>query len=150
MHVHIIMTSNLTTCARIKAGWYSISRMYNVHAEKEDFTMSMAYVLINLSQSSGVPSTQIAPKLGMESRSLTRVLKQMENLKIIEKNIAKEDKRVVMVSLTKKGKRLKKRAKAIVLSFNRQVEEEISPERLQIFEEVMGEIIKISEVNLET
>lgn len=147
MHVHINMKRQQTTCSIIKAGWYSISRMYNAYAEEEDFTMSMAYVLINLSTNEGVPSTQIAPMLGMESRSLTRVVKEMEAQDIITKENSKEDKRVVMVFLTEKGKEYKKRAKSIIRRFNNQIKEKVGEEKLAVLEEVMLDIIELSEKN---
>jgi DNA-binding MarR family transcriptional regulator len=131
----------------MKAGWYSISRMYNAYAEEEDFTMSMAYVLINLSTAEGVPSTQIAPMLGMESRSLTRVLKDMESQEIITKEHSLYDKRVVMVFLTKKGREYKRRAKAIIKRFNKQIKEKIGDEKLALLEDVMFDIIELSEQN---
>lgn len=141
------MKRQQTTCSIMKAGWYSISRMYNAYAEEEEFTMSMAYVLINLSTNEGVPSTQIAPMLGMESRSLTRVLKDMESQEIITKEHSKEDKRVVMVSLTEKGKEYKTRAKSIIRRFNKQIKDKIGEDKLVVFEEVMLDIIELSEQN---
>jgi len=69
-----------TICYNIKASWHTISRMYNSHAVDHDSSISVGYVLLNLHRENGIPSTQIAPQLGMEPRSLTRLLKAMEQV----------------------------------------------------------------------
>lgn len=147
MHVYINVKKHETVCSRIKAGWHSISRMYSTYALDKDFSMSMTYVLMNLSLNEGVPSTHIGPRLGVESRSLTRILKQMEDEGIIRKEQGDEDKRQVMIYLTDKGKVLKKQAKKIVKSFNEKIEEHIPEEKLATFMEVLNEINIISETN---
>lgn len=136
-----------TICSRIKASWHMISRMYNNYATEGDFTISMAYVLLNLSVNEGVPSTQIGPRLGMESRSLTRILKNMEDMGIIYKEVGIEDRRQVNVFLTEKGKKYKGKAKEIVRDFNKQLEHEIPPAKLATFIEVLEQINQISEIN---
>ncbi len=147
MHVYINVKKQETVCSRIKAGWHSISRMYNSYATTEDFSMSMTYVLMNLSLNQGVPSTLIGPKMGVESRSLTRILRQMEEDGIIRKVQGEEDKRQVMIYLTDKGKVLKKQAKHIVKGFNKKILEQIPEEKLETFIEVLNEINIISETN---
>ncbi len=136
-----------TIDAQIKACWHSIARMYNSYSYDSEFTMSMAYVLMSLSREEGVPSTQIGPQLGMEARSLTRVLKNMEGLGIISKKVGSTDRRQVMIFLTDKGKVYKEAAKQIVRDFNKKIEAQIAPEKLEIFREVLLQINELSEKN---
>jgi DNA-binding MarR family transcriptional regulator len=129
----------------IKAAWHSIARMYNQQAMKYDATMSMGFVLLNINSEEGTPATKIAPLMGLEARSLTRLLKSMEEKKLIYREADKNDKRSVRIRLSKEGKEKKERARETVLRFNNAVREEISDDRLNIFFEVLQKINQIVE-----
>ena len=74
----------------IKAAWHAIARMYNQQASKHDITMSMGFVLLNI-HSEGTPATKIAPLMGLEARSLSRLLKSMEE----KKDMSAEDEKAL-------------------------------------------------------
>lgn len=141
------MEKKKTLCYHVKASWHTIARMYNSYALEYGSTISVAYVLLNLDTEIGVPSTQIAPSLGMEARSLTRVLKTLEEKKWIVKQTDKNDKRQVNIFLTEEGKLQKKEAKKIVKSFNELIHQEVSDEEIQTFLKVLTTINKIAENN---
>jgi len=67
----------------IKSAWHAIARMYNQQASKYDVTTSIGFVLLNIHSEEGTPATKIAPLMGLEARSLTRMLKTMEEKKLI-------------------------------------------------------------------
>lgn len=129
----------------IKAAWHSIARMYNQQAMKYDATMSMGFVLLNINADEGTPATKIAPLMGLEARSLTRLLKSMEEKKLIFREADKNDKRSVRIRLTKEGKEKKEKARETVLRFNNAVREEISEDKLAIFFDVLQGINLIIE-----
>lgn len=131
----------------IKATWHAISRMYNQKAIKHGITTSVAYVLLNISSSKGSPATKIAPLIGLEARSLTRILKSMEEKGLIYRQKDPNDGRSVRVHLTKLGYEKKGIAIKTVKAFNRFLVDRISPERLSIFFEVIGEINDTIESN---
>ena len=113
----------------IRWAWYNISRMYNLQASKFGGSMAIGYTLLNI-EKEGTPSTKLAPKMGMEPRSLTRMIKSLEDNGLITKEADKEDKRRVLLFLTKEGKKLRKQAKDIVLQFNEKIREEIPDKEL--------------------
>ncbi len=113
----------------IRWAWYNISRMYNLKANEFGGSMATGYVLLNIDKE-GTPSTKLAPKMGMEPRSLTRMIKTLEENGLIEKKSDNLDKRLVKLFLTNKGKKVRSQAKEIVLSFNKKVHEEINEEDL--------------------
>jgi len=113
----------------IRWAWYNISRMYNLKANEFGGSMATGYVLLNIDKD-GTPSTKLAPKMGMEPRSLTRMIKTLEENGLIEKKSDDLDKRLVKLFLTNKGKKVRSQAKEIVLSFNKKVHEEINEEDL--------------------
>lgn len=124
----------------IKTAWHAISRMYNQQASKHDLTTSIGFVLLNIHSEEGTPATKIAPLMGLEARSLTRMLKTMEEKKLIYREPDLIDKRSVRIFMTPMGKRKKEVSRETVLSFNNKVRELLSESKLKIFFEVMNEI----------
>jgi MarR family transcriptional regulator, organic hydroperoxide resistance regulator len=129
----------------VKVCWHAISRMYNVQAAQHDITTSIGFVLLNIDQEKGTPATKIAPLLGLETRSLTRILKSMEEKKLIYKQADLYDKRSVRIFLTKKGLEKKEISRLTVRAFNLRVREELPGEDLEVFFRVIGRITAMIE-----
>ena len=129
----------------IKATWHSIARMYNQYAVKHHITTSMAFVLLNIDSENGTPATKIAPLMGMESRSLTRILKSMEEKKLIHRKRDNSDGRLVMIFMTDLGKEKKEIAKLKVKTFNSIIKNKIPKTKLSVFFEVMSSINELIE-----
>ena len=85
----------------IRSAWHAISRMYNQQALEYNATMSMGFALLVIDSDEGTPATKIGPLMGLEARSLTRLLKSLEEKKLICKESDKNDKRSVRICLTK-------------------------------------------------
>ncbi len=130
----------------IKAAWHAIARMYNQQAAKHDITMSMGFVLLNI-HSEGTPATKIAPLMGLEARSLSRLLKSMEEKGLICREADPDDKRRVRIVLTKAGRKKKERSRQTVLRFNEAIGSQISKKRLNTFFDVLNEIQRAVEGN---
>lgn len=131
----------------IKATWHAISRMYNQQAAKYGGTMSVGYVLLNISTEDGASATKIAPQMGLEARSLTRILKSMEEKGLIYRSADPNDKRGVLIFLTKEGIAMKNRARETVLRFNEATREGIPAKKLEVFFEVLQSVNRIIEKN---
>jgi MarR family transcriptional regulator, organic hydroperoxide resistance regulator len=138
------MRADKTVDYHIKAGWHAISRMYNAYAAQFDMSMAIGYVLLNIDKN-GTPATKIAPALGLEARSLTRMLKSLEEKGWIRRVADENDKRIVNVFVTDEGKRKRDIARKGVIEFNTLVQERISIEKLDVFFEVMREISRVVE-----
>ncbi len=124
----------------IRAAWYGFFRMYNQEAAKHGFTTSIGFVLLNLHFEEGTPATKIAPLMGMESRSLSRMLKSMEEQGLIRKEQAENDKRSVLIYLTEKGREKREISRLTVRGFNEELSSKITPEEFNTFVEVMNKI----------
>lgn len=131
----------------IKTAWHAISRMYNQQAVKQDITTSIGFVLLNISSKDGTPATKIAPLMGLESRSLTRVLKNMEEKGLICRKPDANDGRSVRIFLTELGKQKKEVSRETVLTFNTKVRELVPQSKLEIFFDVINDINKIIDSN---
>lgn len=124
----------------LKATWHSIARMYNQQAARHGITMSMGFVLLNINPENGTPATKIAPLMGLEARSLTRLLKSMEEKGLIYREADKSDKRLVRIVLTKEGRKKRERSRETVLRFNDAVREKIDKKKLESFFDVLNQI----------
>jgi len=124
----------------IKSAWHAISRMYNQQAAEEGFTTAIGFVLININSKEGTPATKIAPLIGLETRSLTRMLKTMEEKGLIYKKADPVDKRSVRIFLTEEGKRKKEISIQTIMKFNLIVREVVSEEELEVFFGIFSKI----------
>lgn len=126
----------------IRWAWYNILRMYNLKAAEFGGSMALGYTLLNIDKK-GTPSTKLGPKMGMEPRSLTRMIKGLEERGLIEKKQDSIDKRSVKIFLTKEGKKLRDFSKEIVISFNEKISKEIGQKDLKTCLKVLNKLNKI-------
>lgn len=135
-----------TYCGRVKQSWHAISRMYNNEAIRHELTTTVGFILLQINDKNGVPSTSIGPAIGMEPTSLTRTLNQMEQKGLIVRKKDKSDARRVMIRLTEKGKLKRDISRKAVKAFNEEVEKTIGAGKLKIFSEVIEKINSIAAV----
>jgi DNA-binding MarR family transcriptional regulator len=109
--------------------------MYNREASKFNSTMAMGFALLNI-EPEGITSSSLGPKLGMESTSLSRLLKSMEDKKLIERLPNPSDGRSVLIFLTNFGKEKRVDSRAVVLNFNNLIENKLSDVQIKHFFEV--------------
>lgn len=127
----------------IKGLWHSISRMYNQYGANYDITASTGFVLLNIDVDKGTPATKIAPLLGMESRSLTRMLKAMEEKGWVYRERDPTDGRSVRIFLSDIGKEKRELSRRAVREFNSKVRNLIPEEKLNDFFAVVKQINEI-------
>lgn len=127
----------------IKVTWLAIAKHFAPLGLEQGITVSMGFVLLNISKEKGASATKIAPLLGMEPRSLTRLLKNLEQMKLITRKPDPEDGRGVRIFLTEKGVQMKKTAKQNVVSFNEALRREIPKDRLADFFRTLEDIHRV-------
>ena len=127
----------------IRKTWYNITKIYNETAAEHMASAGLGMVLLNIDIYSGTPSTQLGPRMGMESTSLSRALKKLETLNIIERRSDPNDKRKSIIHLTKKGINSREIAKKTVLDFNAKVRSHFTEEQMDSFLQMLNKINKI-------
>ncbi|NJN28122.1 MAG: MarR family transcriptional regulator [Cyclobacteriaceae bacterium] len=133
----------------IKSSWHSLSRLYNQKAQTHGISTTTAFILLNISSSEGIAATKIAPLMGLESRSLTRSLKSLEEKGYIYREKDNYDKRSVRIFLTEKGKEKKGKAIETVKAFNQFVRDRVPEDKLNTFIQVSRLIMDWTENNEE-
>ncbi len=127
----------------LRATWQAVAKMYNEQAAKHNSTMATAFVLLNIDFEEGTPSTALGPQMGMEPTSLSRILKNMEDIGLIFRERNPEDGRSVLIKLTDFGKEKRKISRQSVITFNEKVRDELTEEQLKCFFEVTDKINQI-------
>ena len=119
----------------LRSTLFAMRRMYNLMASENGITQGIGYALLNIGKN-GVPATKIAPMMGMTSSSLSRLLKNMEDDGLIYREADKDDKRIVKIFVTQTGFKLREKVKEVVVNFNKDLMQKISPEELSAFKKV--------------
>ncbi|MFT4544563.1 MAG: DNA-binding MarR family transcriptional regulator [Bacteroidia bacterium] len=132
-----------SVCFCTKTTWHAISRLYNTTGAEHDVSAASGFVLLNIDLENGSPATKIAPALGMEPRSLTRMLKSMEDKGYLYRQSDQSDGRVMRIFLTEEGKKKRELAKIGVVAFNKLVRDVVPKEKLDIYFEVANKINEI-------
>jgi DNA-binding MarR family transcriptional regulator len=131
---------------RIRSSWIEIFKFYNEQNSKEIGTLSTAFVLMTINEKFGTQVTKIAPRMGMEPNSLSRLLKSLEEKELVFKRKDIKDKRKVYICLTENGLKLRNIAAERLFSLEKNIKDKISPTDLSSFYKVTDAISEIIEI----
>jgi DNA-binding MarR family transcriptional regulator len=135
--------SKRTIEQEIRYTWLLISKMYNEEAEKFGGSMTIGFALLSLNPKEPIPSTSLGPKMGMESTSLSRTLKFMEEENLIERLPNPDDGRGILIKLTKRGIDYRNYAKDQVMKFNKTIIGDLGEEAINNFLHLINQINKL-------
>ena len=97
--------------------FYAISRLmtraYQPFLDELEITYPQYLVLLVLWEEDQLPVNDIATKLILNTNTVTPLLKRMETQGLLKRKRSKEDERKVLVALTAKGEKLKRKARLI-------------------------------------
>ena len=136
--------SKRTIEQEIRYTWLLISKMYNEEAEKFGGSMTVGFALLSLNPKEPIPSTSLGPKMGMESTSLSRTLKFMEEESLIERLPNPDDGRGILIKLTKRGIDYRNYAKDQVMKFNKTIIGDLGEEAINNFLHVIIDFFEYS------
>lgn len=135
----------------LRANWLSVSKLFNDLAKEYDSTMAMAFVLLAIDET-GTPVTKIAPRIGMEPNSLSRLLNSLQSKGAIYRENDTEDQRRVLVFLTDYGVVLRNIAIQTVVEVEKKITANLTSEERQLVLKFMtnvGEAIQDMRSNIE-
>lgn len=134
-------------CFPIYALSRKITSMYQPFLAKFGITYPQYLVMLVLWEKETVSVKQLGKYLLLDSGTLTPLLKRLEKNKLINRVRSDKDERVVMLSLTKTGKKMEEQAEKIPQQLSKEFENcDIKPQALQkLIKEVAGIIGSKSE-----
>ena len=113
----------------LRWGWSKLSRLYAVEAERRGIPVSYVFALMQVDRK-GTPSTQLGPRMGMEATSLSRTLKGMEDMGLVERRPDAADGRKALVFLTPDGVAARRQARDLVKAVNARIRELLGDEEV--------------------
>lgn len=134
--------ANQMVLYKIRESWLQIVKFFDKIASDYDMSLSMAFVLIALSEEEGTPVTKIAPRIGMEPNSLSRILKKLKERSLIIKKADKNDKRMVKIQLTSEGEKLRVIALKVVFKFENNLIENVDKQEIESFFKIVNLVPK--------
>ncbi|KRO86875.1 MAG: hypothetical protein ABR90_02265 [Cryomorphaceae bacterium BACL29 MAG-121220-bin8] len=106
--------------------------------------MAVGFALLSIDPKKGTPSTSLGPKMGMETTSLSRTLKSMEEKKFIQRKPNPDDGRGVLIYLTELGKTNRDASKLAVKKFNQAIIDNTGEESIENFHLVIEKINELT------
>ncbi|MCH1437964.1 MAG: MarR family transcriptional regulator [Flavobacteriales bacterium] len=134
---------------KIRSAWFEMSRIFNSIGSIYNISLPVGLTLMSIYEEEGTPVTKIAPRMGMEPNSLSRILKTMEKDAFVVRAKDTIDKRRVMVKLTNKGQEARNICLKSVYRMNDAMLEGLDPIKVKHFYEVMNSFPKSMALTLD-
>ena len=99
-------------CFSVYAAGHAFNRFYKPLLEPLGLTYPQYLVLLTLWEQEGLPLKAIGDRLGLDSGTLTPLLRRMEKAGLVTRHRDDADERLVRINLTAKGRRLEAKAQA--------------------------------------
>ena len=110
---HEIMKLNNQLCFPLYAAARNVTSLYTPWLKPLGLTYTQYITFLVLWEKDGISVSEIGSRLMLDNGTLSPMLKKMEQAGYIERKRSSDDDRVVIVSLTKKGRDLQEKAKEI-------------------------------------
>ena len=122
----------------------TISRQHTLflkhHVEKYDITPGEHPIIMKLYHDSSKTQQEIAESFCITGGTVARTVRKLEEKKIIERTIDKNNRRQNLISLTEKGKKIAKEIKNIEKEWENIVCDFMSEEELDSFKKILHKI----------
>jgi len=106
-------------CLALYTASRSMTARYRVALEEFGLTYPQYLVMVLLWEESSIPVGRIGERLSLESSTLSPLLKRLEVMDLISRTRDRSDERLVIIGLTRAGRRLRERASAVTLEICR-------------------------------
>ena len=100
-------------CFPLYAAARNVTSLYTPYLKPLGLTYTQYIVFLVLWEKDGVPVSEIGEKLMLDNGTLSPLLKKMEQAGYVTRRRSAEDDRVVLITLTEKGRVLQEEAKDI-------------------------------------
>lgn len=127
-------------CFPLYACSKEIVKKYKPYLDKLDLTYTQYITMMVMWENERVNVKELGKMLYLDSGTLTPVLKKLEQKKLISRKRDKDDERVLNVSLTKEGLKLRERAVEVPPKMRACMS--ITPEETRVLHGILGKILE--------
>lgn len=115
-------------------------------------TLTQCHTLMDLAKQDNISLKDLSERLYLDKSTLSRIVEGMVNLGLVDREIPKNNRRTVLITLTKQGISVCKKINTGNNLYYQNVLDSLSKEQLQIFLEsfkiVVSKMIKLNNENL--
>ncbi len=105
-----------------------------------DFKMSYFPIIMNIG-TEGSTNKEIAAQGKVSKQAMSKVIKELEAMKLIRSDIHPEDKRSSIIYLTKKGMKMVVESRAMVMELEAKYENVVGKNNYAVYKRVMKQLI---------
>ena len=127
-------------CFPLYAAARNVTGLYTPHLRPLGLTYTQYITLLVLWEKDSISVSEIGNRLMLDNGTLSPMLKKMEQAGYIERNRSSEDDRVVIVTLTQKGRDLQEQVKDIPEKVGRCIE--LSVEKAKQLHDLLRELLQ--------
>lgn len=127
-------------CFPLYACAKEIVRKYKPYLDEVDLTYTQYITMMVLWEHRTMNVKRLGEYLYLDSGTLTPVLKKLEQKELVKRSRDSSDERVLNVTITKKGEKLKEKAVEIPLKMGQCFQ--LDPQDVQILKKVLGQILE--------
>jgi len=109
-------------------------------ASQLNLTAPQAFHLLSIPHD-GIPMSQLAHKLGLDTSTLTRNIQKLEKMELIKRNHDSYDKRVQKAVLTEKGDEMVELLEEYLLEMNHSIMEQIDLDSQENITDILEKIV---------
>ena len=106
-------------CLALYTASRSMTARYRVALEDLGLTYPQFLVMVLLWEEPAVPVGRIGERLSLESSTLSPLLKRLESMGLVTRTRDRSDERLVIISLTRRGRRMQERAASVTVDICR-------------------------------
>ena len=126
-------------CFPLYAAARDVTSLYTPWLKPLGLTYTQYLVMLVLWEKDGIPVGEICERLMLDNGTVSPLLKKMESAGYIEKSRSAEDDRVVVITLTKSGRDLQRKAKDVPVKVGGCID--LPPEKAQKLYELLYELM---------
>ena len=134
-------------CFPLYAAARNVTNLYTPWLKPLGLTYTQYIVFLVLWEKDGIPVGEICEKLMLDNGTVSPLLKKMEQAGYIRRARSTEDDRVVVITLTERGRKLQEQAKEIPDEVGSCID--LPPEKAQTLYELLYELLGSSKNNSE-
>ena len=136
---HEVMKLDNQLCFPLYAAARYVTGLYTPYLRDLGLTYTQYITFLVLWEKDGISVSEIGSRLMLDNGTLSPMLKKMEQTGYIERRRSSDDDRVVIVSLTKKGRDLQEKAKEIPMKVGGCIE--MQPEKARELYGLLHELL---------
>ena len=105
-------------------------------------TIAQAGILFWLQQKDMRPMSELGRIVRIDNSAVTRLIDNLEKNELVERHVARDNRRSILIHITPKGIAAITKAKKIVSSINEEVKKGFTPDEIETYKKVLSEIVE--------